>query len=87
MGTSWLSPEGAMWDGMGLGGGGGVLFVYHDLRRLGIPLLPGKARGHLHMLTLKTRDERETGASGTGEAQDAMLETRKRLGLRASGLL
>lgn len=48
--------------GLGMRVWGGVfLLVHHDLRRQGIPLLPGKTQGHLHMVTLKAREERKSG--------------------------
>lgn len=50
-----------MWDGMGLEGGCSLFTVTaKGLKRLGLPLLPGKAQGHLYVITLRVREEEKS---------------------------
>lgn len=47
-----------MWDGMGLEGGCSLFTVTaKGLKRLGLPLLPGKAQAHLHVIALRASEE------------------------------
>lgn len=47
-----------MWDGMGLEGGSSLFTVTaKGLKRLGLPLLPGKAQGRLHVITVRASEE------------------------------